>query len=438
MKITLSHAAFEADFKAFLDGELPTWRRLQLRRHLKNCPACRKEIREMQLIETELKEETAPLGGDLRAKILESAPSPATAPTAPDLPKLAPQTRRREAKRLIFGFGGLATLAALMTVSQINGCGGGGGGGFGSNAAPVSASVDFAAKMQQQMPAQSEPMVGAASSAGSSASPSLRAAERRRTGNVLSADGHLKYPNDATDSWSRSMEGNFGNVVPAQRQVHKQGSLSVTVDDAEAKGSATEILVKNVGGFVAQNALSTGAGGRKTATLDVRVPVAQFESIVAKIGKLGVVREKSVNGEDITQRVVVAGTRQQSLSRELSIREAQLRAVDSKKVAERRSIVADVRSLRFQANQARAQLEYLKKYAALATLFVTLQDKPKAAPVVGATGEFGQTARAAWSSFLLSARLPLQLLIWIAAYAPLWIPALLVWRKFGRKWMNAA
>ena len=228
------------------------------------------------------------------------------------------------------------------------------------------------------------------------------------------------------------------NVVPAQRAVHKQGSISVAVDDAEAKGSAVEILVKNVGGFVANNALSTGSDGRKTATLDVRVPVAQFEAVVGKIGKLGVVREKSVNGEDITQRVTQAGAQKQSLARELSIREAQLREADPKKAAARRNIVADVRQLRFQANQARAQLEYLQKYAALATLFVTLQDKAKVAPVASSTGELKSTARAAWSSFLTTAQWPIQLLIWIAAYSPLWVPALILWRKFGRKWMAAA
>lgn len=228
---------------------------------------------------------------------------------------------------------------------------------------------------------------------------------------------------------------NFDGIVPAQRQVHKQGSISVSVDDAEAKGSAVEILIKNAGGFVAQNALSTGEGGRKTATLDVRVPVAQFENIVAKIGKLGTVREKSVNGEDITARITNAGARRRSLSRELSIREAQLRAAKAKNKA---AIVSDVRSLRFQANQARAQLEYARKYAALATLFVTLQDKPKPAPIAGPKSELGQTARLAWSSFLLSAQLPLQLLIWILAYAPLWVPALLLWRKFGRKLIGAS
>ncbi len=459
MKNLNSHAAFEADFKAFLDGELPLGRRFQVRRHIRNCPHCRKEIRIMQTIETELKtEETVPMSADLRAKILETAPMETSADAPKPTARLVPQ--------MTFGFASLAVFAALISYPAYQ----------GFREYQIGASKQSAAKqagLDRQIYAQNdsqspEPMAGdarsvpseagekaASGSAGAASAPLSVPSGEPLTNEQLANKSLAKVPaailpgdDVATGGALRARRGlsnpsGYGsgiyleNAVPAQRQVHKQGSISVTVDDAEAKGSATEILVKNVGGFVAQNALSTGGDGRKTATLDVRVPVTQFEAIVTKIGKLGAVREKSINGEDITQRVTVAGAQRQSLSRELSIREAQLQSLSSKKVAERAGIVSDVRNLRFQANQARAQLEYLQKYAALATIFVTLQDKPKVAAVAGPTSELSETARVAWSSFLVSARVPVQLLIWVLAYAPLWLPALILWRKFARKLVSA-
>lgn len=417
-----SHLAVEADLKAFLDRELPFWRRQQVRRHLKNCPHCREEIHIMQSIETELQAElepetAAPLGADLRARILENAPLE----TLPKASPIAPPARRRLTPQLVFGLGSLAVFGALILFPVF-------GGRARENARRSTPQMDARLEQAKSMDGKlsdGEAAVAGAVSAGAAASSSSRQrgqADFYRQSRQLDGAGNGIYSDI---------------VVPAQRQVHKQGSISVAVDDAEAKGSATEILIKNVGGFVAQNALSTAGDGRKTATLDVRVPVAQFETVVAKIGKLGTVREKSVNGEDITQRVTLAGAQRQSLARELSIREAQLRAANPKKAAQKAAIVADVRALRFQANQARARLDYLRKYAALATLFVTLQDKTKTTAAPSATGSLHQTARAAWSSFLLAAQLPLQLLIWIAAYAPLWIPALIVWRRFGRNWMSA-
>jgi len=408
MKNHPSHPAFEADLKAFLDGELALLRRFQMRRHLQNCSQCREELRIMQTIESELKTEvSAPLGEDLRAKILENAP--------PEAPQVAPKPQIRLVPALGLSAAMLGIVAAVFfpTFSRSR---------ENARRSGADSSVNQIGLGQQRYtqsynaPTAAAPMAGAAGAARRSETDSLSRGAKMRDG-LGAADYYLD------------------GVVPAQRQVHKQGSIAVSVDDAEAKGSSVEILVKNVGGFVAQNALSTAGDGRKSATLDVRVPVTQFETIVAKIGKLGTVREKSVNGEDITQRVTQAGARRQSLARELSIREAQLRAArDKGKVA----IVSDVRQLRFQASQARAQLEYLKKYAALATLFVTLQDQAKPAPVVSTTGELKQTARAAWGSFLSSAQLPIQLLIWILAYSPLWIPALLMWKKWGRKLMGAA
>ncbi|HEX9995970.1 MAG TPA: DUF4349 domain-containing protein [Abditibacterium sp.] len=436
------HDAFEADLKAFLDGELPFFQKLKMRHHLRNCPQCREEIQIMQTIEAELKtEETAPLEADLRAKILGNLP--VETPQS-ELLKRAPKSKSRLTPQLVFGAGSLAVLAAVVFMPT-----------FGrprENARHSTAQSDLSQLEIQE--AQNAPapvaapgidaIAGAAGEqkiAQSSNKPSSeidnitrnRVTYRRNPAPGFS-DGPLSPSTPQSGASFQRGAGSGGyEFAPPQRAVHKQGSLTVAVDDAEAKGSAVEILVKNVGGFVANNALSTGSDGRKTATLDLRVPVGDFESVVGKIGKLGMVREKSVNGEDITQRLTQSAAQQKSLQNELSIREAQLRAANPKKADARRSIVADVRQLRFQANQARAQLEYLRKYAALSTLFVTLQDKPKTVTPAGWTGSLGQTGREAWNSFLVTAKWPLAVVIWILAYAPLWLPALLIWRRFGRK-----
>jgi hypothetical protein len=386
----------------------------------------------MQTISEELAtEEAAPLEADLRAKILESAPSEFNTFEAP---KPAPVRRRKN--RYVLEWGGMTALFLLAGFFTLSIMGQRVKHTFNSAANAITTGDDYSASrptIESYTSSASAPSAGPVNSpSGGTVTNESSIDERSQLSSEL-----RRLDKDSSSTLNGSGSGIYLDTVPQQRAVHKQGSLSVAVDDAEAKGSEVEILVKNVGGFVANNALSTGGDGRKTATLDVRVPVGSFESIVGKIGKLGAVREKSINGEDVTQRVTQAGVQRQSLAKELAIREAQLRALSSKKVAQRQAAIADVRQLRYQAAQARAQLEYLRKYAALSTLYVTLQDKQKVVAPASFSGSLSETGREAWASFVGAAKLPAQLFIWILAYSPLWIPALIVWRKWGRKLLSA-
>lgn len=428
-----SHDAFEDDLKAFLDGELPLFRRIQMRLHLSKCAHCAGELKTMQTISEELQTETAPpLEADLRAKILQNVPetpqSLGSAQATPFDDTLNRQSARKTSRHLFEAWGMAAVLVLFIGFTTLSIMGNRIKNTFNSAANAITTdgpSYDTSTAVSETSASAGAPSAGAPPAA-SPTLPQFYTANR--------------------DLLSKASS----EVVPQQRAVHKQGSLTVAVDDAEAKGSAVEILVKNSGGFVANNALATAGDGRKTATLDVRVPVGSFESIVGKISKLGTVREKTINGEDVTQRVTAAAVQQKTLAKELSIREAQLRAMSSiiaarrqattetrTIMAERQAVIADVRQLRIQAAQARAQLEYLRKYAALSNLYVTLQDKQKVVAPASFTGTLSETGRDAWASFVGAAKLPAQLIIWILAYSPLWIPALIVWRKWGRKLLSA-
>lgn len=450
--------AFDDDLKAYLDGELTLLRRFKVRRHLQKCPQCREEIQLMQSLSEEIKvEDAAPLDVDLRAKILQNAPRNAVAP---------PKNRRRTVKKLGLALAGVALVAIGFNASQP----------LPQGAAPASGEKALSASGETPLlaPPSASPSAGVAgddeSVAGSvsAAAPSnfTRSVERRgqngarneevaqrraarhstrgastlraNDGNLLFSDGHERLSGAGAEIYSANGAAQF---VPPQRAVHREGSVTVAVDNAETASESVAGIVKNVGGFIATNSLSTGGDGRRSATLDVRAPVEQFEVLVAKIGALGTVRAKSINGEDITQRITQANARRAVLSKELSIDQTRLREKEAKAkksdVASISQLRAEVRHSRLRAAQSRAEWEYLRKYAALSTLYVVLQDKTKPTQGAGWTSGLGPTGAQAWNTFTATAKLPLQLLIWILAYAPLWVPALMVWKKWGRKWVNA-
>ena len=90
------------------------------------------------------------------------------------------------------------------------------------------------------------------------------------------------------------------------------------------------------------------------------------------------------------------------------------------------------RDLRTQLAEARARLILLKRMAALSTVTIDLSQTPKTPAPSPVTGGFLNGLKAsthdALGSLVSSAGALVALVIWLLAYAPLWIPALLVGR----------
>ena len=90
------------------------------------------------------------------------------------------------------------------------------------------------------------------------------------------------------------------------------------------------------------------------------------------------------------------------------------------------------RDLRIQLAQAQARLVLLKRMAALGTITIDLSQTPKAVTPPPVTNGFldslKSTTHDAMQSLVGSANALLALVIWLLAYAPVWIPLLLIGR----------
>lgn len=184
---------------------------------------------------------------------------------------------------------------------------------------------------------------------------------------------------------------------------------------------------------MASNTLDTSEDGLKSAEMVVKVPVVQFDSFLAQIGRLGSVQAKNVTGQDITEQTSDADAEENVLEGDVAHSEARLKALGAKsKWRDEQS----VRDLRIQLAQSRARLVLLKRMATLATITIDLDQTPKkAAPVTGGlVGGLKDTVHDAALSLVGAARALLALVIWLLAYAPLWIPALLLGRYGQREY----
>jgi hypothetical protein len=245
----------------------------------------------------------------------------------------------------------------------------------------------------------------------------------------------LQMPMGSATAGSAATGGSVDTELSLQRRVHKTASITVQVGDLESNTAAVEQMTKNVGGYIANNNLETGGDGLRRSMLTIKVPVAQFETVVDKIGKLGLIQSKQVSGEDITARVSDAEQAKTVLANQLAQQVERLkRAKDQDKPLQRH----EARLIQIQLAQARARYNMLNKLATLSTITVQLQEKPggRPAPASGFMDGLNETKHAATEAFMSALRIPLMILMWILAYSPLWIPLLLIYRFASRTYLR--
>lgn len=376
---------FADDLKAYADGELPLLRRAAVRRHLAQCPACREEIAAMTQLAEDLRtsEPSEPLDADLRARILDAPP--VSSWPMPARPRMLPSVK--------WALAGMALLTWCFLFPSFQ--------KVRENARRVPMAASAVARPTPPLQAPSAPQSFSASPA-LSANPTVG-----------------QFTGEGADALTR--------------QVHKEATLTVQLANPETASDSVETTVKDAGGFVGSNTLNTTSDGLKSAALVVKVPVAQFETVLAQIGKMGSVQAKNVTGADITDQAANTAAVENVLEGEVARSAARLKALGAKA---QWGDQQNLRGLRIQLAQSRAQLVLLKRMAALSTITLTLQQTPqKAANVPITSGFWGGlkvTTHDAVQSLVGMVGTVLTLAIWLLAYAPLWIPALLLGR-YGLK-----
>ena len=428
------HARFQDDLKAYADDELPWPRRLAVRRHLTHCASCREELTQMTQIAEDLRasEPADALEPALRAKILgiASNPNDADAVGAPLAASSSPPTARLGAggrKRLspAWVLAGVALFAWFVFFPVFQHTHGdmspSASGPTASGGQPsLKAQSPAAAPLPPTLPTKSMQFrnfnsTGRSESFGSP----VTSAGNVAVNGIYPGAGGADYPGGASPD----------TLPTPQRQVHKEATIGVRVANPEATSDKVADMVKETGGFVAANNLSTGDDGLKSAELIVKVPVTQFETFLGQVARLGSVQSKNVTGEDITEKKSDADQTENVLEGDVQNSEARLKALGSRAKWHDEQATRDLRT---QLAESRARLILLKRMAALSTVTIDLSQTPKPPAAAPVTGGFLNGLKAsthdAVGSLVSSASALVALAIWLLAYAPLWIPALLVGR----------
>jgi ABC-type sugar transport system permease subunit len=141
-------------------------------------------------------------------------------------------------------------------------------------------------------------------------------------------------------------------VAQIDQKVIKTASLAIMVAEVEQTVSKITNETSAMSGFVQNSSVSETTTGQKYANLVVRVPVANFDKMIAKIKSFAqLVEREDINGREVTQEYVDL---QSSLTHNLAVEAQYL------ELLKRAQKVEEIIAVREKLDQVQAEIENLK------------------------------------------------------------------------------
>lgn len=177
-----------------------------------------------------------------------------------------------------------------------------------------------------------------------------------------------------------------GNVADADRLVIRVKTLRVEVKDVAASVESVRQTATKFDGVITALQIASAVdgpiyrydeaigtqSGALSGYVTVRVPVEDFEAFVADVAKLGTVRSQSESSDDVTQQHVDLSARLKNLQAE----EIRLRDFfdAAKDVNDMLAVERELARVRGEIESLDAQVSYLERQAAMATVTIELTE----------------------------------------------------------------
>ena len=218
----------------------------------------------------------------------------------------------------------------------------------------------------------------------------------------------LRSENGATDAVSQSavatppdakavIAGTSPEVSPSM--VIRTGQVSIEVDGLDPAVAKLRRLSSQLGGYVANSSFAGGRDQVKTATLEIKIPAAQYDQAVGGLSGIGKLESINTTAEDVGEEYVDIGARVAN-SRRLEDRLVTLLATRTGKLEDVLAVERELARVREEIERYDGRMRFLRTRAAVSTLTVTLHEP---VPILGRTpGEnpIATAFRQAWRNFI--------------------------------------
>jgi hypothetical protein len=207
-------------------------------------------------------------------------------------------------------------------------------------------------------------------------------------------------------------QGSASQVAPSM--LIRTGAASIEVDRLDPAIIKVRQLAAQLGGYVANSSISGGRDQIRSATLELKIPAAQYDQAVSGLGGIGKVESVNTNVEDVGEEFVDI-TARVSNSRRLEERLVGLLATRTGKLEDVLAVERELARVREEIERYEGRIRFLRTRAAVSTLSVTVHEpvpllgqNPGENPILGALEQ-------AWRNFV-------GLIAWLIASLGILIP----------------
>ena len=206
-----------------------------------------------------------------------------------------------------------------------------------------------------------------------------RAAAERPTGGTVNSEAKQRsaVPGDVTFVKANAAGTEQPPVI--ERKIIRNAALTVEIDAPDEALRRVASIAEARGGFVVTSESrqhdSGGANGAKTyqtVTIEIRVPAAQFDTVVGEIRNVGGrVREEKITGQDVTEEYIDLEAR---IRTKKALEEQFLEIMkQARTVADALEVQTQIAEVRGEIERLEGRRRFLENQASLSTIKVTLQ-----------------------------------------------------------------
>lgn len=179
----------------------------------------------------------------------------------------------------------------------------------------------------------------------------------------------------------------------------RTGQAGVEIDSLEIAIAQVRALAQRVGGFIANTQMQLGQEQFRSAMLEIKVPAARFDELLAGLQPLGKVEFINVSAQDVGEEFTDISARVAN-GRKLEGRLIELLATRTGKLSDVLEIERELARVREEIERMEGRLRYLKAHAATSTLSLTVHEKSPIVGEQGSGGVLGEAFAQAWRNFI--------------------------------------
>jgi hypothetical protein len=219
-------------------------------------------------------------------------------------------------------------------------------------------------------------------------------------------------------------------VVAPDAMVIRNGHVTIEVDSLEIAIDRVRQLAGSLGGYLGNVSMLTGAHQVRTASLEMKIPAARFDTAMVGMPTLGKVEQSVSSAQDVGEEFVDVNARVANAKR----LEARLIALLNTRTGRLSDVIAVERELarvRQEIERYEGRIRYLSTRVATSTIVATVHEK---VPLIAQPGTnvFGRAFVNMWRNFvsLLTATIELA-----GVFVPLGLigwGAFLGWKRWRR------